>query len=185
MDRARGHDRPDPPGRRVLTGDLLLRRRAIEEGKLPQHIFPQALPLDVLLHHTFPRALFQSLSFAPSYTARLWGALDVAVLVAAAIGFARAMRWTGATAFAVVAAIVFGGTLGLCTGYGKSLAELAVLVVVMRRSARVSCGRSRASRSRHRDPLAIALHRSGSCSSRPRSSRGRSARGVTESRAAR
>ena len=119
------------PDNAFFTGDLLLRRRAIEEGKLPEHIFPQALPLDVLIHFTIPRELFLRAGFVASDTARLWGALDAAALAAAAVAFTRALRFAGAAAFAVTAAIVFGGTLALCTGYGKSLAELAVLAVAI------------------------------------------------------
>ena len=150
------------PDNAFFTGDLLLRRRAIEEGKLPQNIFPQALPLDVLIHFTIPRELFLRAGFVASDTARLWGALDAAALAAAAVAFVRALRFAGAAAFAVTASIVFGGTLALCTGYGKSLAELAVLAVaipafgarvVREDRGHLALGVAVA--------LAIALHRSG------------------------
>ncbi len=150
------------PDNAFFTGDLLLRRRAIEEGKLPENIFPQALPLDVLIHFTIPRELFLRAGFVASDTARLWGALDAAALAAAAVAFTRALRFAGAAAFAATAAIVFGGTLALCTGYGKSLAELAVLAVTI-----PAFGARVVREDRGHLPLgiavalAIALHRSG------------------------
>src|SRR5207249_2407721 len=49
----------------LMTGDFLLRRRAVDEARLPELIFPQALPLDVYLHYTLPRQLLVGFQVSP------------------------------------------------------------------------------------------------------------------------
>ncbi len=119
------------PDHTESTGDFILRRRAVEEGRLPSLVFPQALPLDAWLHYTLPRWLFVHRGIAASVTARAWGAFDAALLALCAVEFARALDVTGGAALAAVGVVLFGGPLALFTGYGKGLAELTVLVAAV------------------------------------------------------
>jgi len=113
------------------VGDFLLRQGTVEMGGDPATLFPQALPLDVLLHFHLPRALQGAQLMPVNQTGRLFGALDAALLALLAASFARTLALRGLAALAVWTAVVFGGYLGLFTGYNKSLAELVVLVVAV------------------------------------------------------
>ena len=150
------------PDETHMTGDFILRRQAIEENRTPETVFPQAMPLDVWLHYTLPRALFTQAHVRANLEARVWGALDAAAIGWLAVAFARAFSFSGTAALAVAASVAFGGWLALFTGDGKGLAELVVLAlaiatwgadVVARNRGHVRLGLAAA--------LAIAIHRAG------------------------
>lgn len=118
------------PDRAFLTGDLLLRQRAIEKGLSPAVLFPQALPLDVWVHHDLPRAL-AGFGIGATGFARAWGALEAGLIALLAVELSRALRLRGGPAIAATGATVFTGALALCTGYGKGLGEVTVAVAAV------------------------------------------------------
>ena len=145
-----------------MTGDFILRRRAIDEARDPASVFPQSLPLDVWLHYTVPRWLFTQMGLLALDEARLWGALDAAAIGWLAVAFARAFAFEGAAALAATAGVAFGGWLALFTGYGKGLAELVVLVLAIAAWGADVAGRDRAHlRLGIATALAVAIHRAG------------------------
>lgn len=119
------------PDRLRFLGDFLLRFGTAERALAPAGLFPQALPLDVLLHYTLPRAAGAALGLDVNVTARLLGALEAGALAALAIAFARVLGLRGAAACAAVALVTFGGYLGVFTGYAKAIAEMTVLTVAV------------------------------------------------------
>jgi len=119
------------PDRLSFTGDFLLRQGAALEPLPPRHLFPQALPLDVALHYHLPRLLLRAGVADTAVAARLIGALEAAALAALALAFARAHRWRGPAALAAATIVLFGGWLGLFTGYGKAFSELTVLAAAI------------------------------------------------------
>ena len=116
------------PDRVHYVGDFLMREGTVEAGVDPSGIWPQAQPLDVLLHDTLPRALELRHVGDALQMSRVTGAIEAALLAWLAIAFARAIAARGAVALAVACTVFFGGTLGLFTGYGKAFSELIVLV---------------------------------------------------------
>jgi tetratricopeptide (TPR) repeat protein len=115
------------PDRLRLVGDFLLRFGTAEHALKPSALFPQALPLDVLLHYRLARLLDGSLGMDVNTSARLLGALEAASLGVLAVAFARALALRGATSLAASAVVLFGGYLGMFTGYGKAIAEVSLL----------------------------------------------------------
>ena len=116
------------PDRVRFVGDFLLRQGTVEQGGQPGVLFPQALPLDVLLHYQLPRALTAARVLDANGAARVLGAVEAALLATLACAFARALALRGAASAAVAAAVFFGGTLGMFTGYSKAFAEMTLLV---------------------------------------------------------
>jgi len=119
------------PDRVRFVGDFILRQGAIEEAGLPSALFPQALPLDVLLHVTLPAALAGTGLVGANGAARLVGAAEAVLLVTLALAFARALTLRGVPALATAAAVFFGGYLGLYAGYSKANGELALITVTV------------------------------------------------------
>ncbi|HEY6100125.1 MAG TPA: hypothetical protein VIW03_11880, partial [Anaeromyxobacter sp.] len=119
------------PDRVRFVGDFLLRQGTVEHAGRPADLFPQALPLDVLLHWRIPRLLESARLLDANGTARLLGAIEAALLALFAAGFARALALRGAAALAAAAIVFFGGPLGMFTGFGKAFAELVVLVAAV------------------------------------------------------
>ena len=115
------------PDRVRFVGDFLIRQGTVEEAIRPSQVWPQALPLDVLLHYTLPLAVSDLGLLDANGAARLLGALEAALLALAACAFARALALRGGASLAVAALAFFGGALGLFTGYSKAFAELVVL----------------------------------------------------------
>jgi tetratricopeptide (TPR) repeat protein len=147
------------PDRLRFVGDFLLRQGSAGQAIAPARVYPQALPLDVLLHFTLPRALAGSIG--PDAAARVVGAAGAAALAIVAIAFARTCGLRGVAALVAVCAALLGGWIALFTGYAKAFGPLAVLTaalaVAAMRVARdgrgfVALGASLA--------LALALHRS-------------------------
>jgi hypothetical protein len=129
------------PDQTHMTGDFILRRRAIEEGTLSVALSPQVMGLDVWLHYSLPRVLFERFQIPADTTARLWGAVDSALLALSGVVFARALRLRGAAAFAATGVIVCSGALALFTGYGKGLADEVVTVAAVSALGTLAIGR--------------------------------------------
>jgi len=115
------------PDRVRFVGDFLIRQGTVEEAIRPGRVWPQALPLDVLLHYTLPLAISNAGVTDANGVARLLGAIEAALLALTACAFARALALRGASALAVAAVAFCGGALGLFTGYSKAFAEMVVL----------------------------------------------------------
>jgi hypothetical protein len=115
------------PDRVRFVGDFLIRQGTVEEAIRPGRVWPQALPLDVLLHYTLPLAISEAGVTDANGAARGLGAIEAALLALAACAFARALALRGASALAVAAVAFCGGALGLFTGYSKAFAEMVVL----------------------------------------------------------
>jgi len=119
------------PDRVRFTGDFLLRQGTVEVAERPSQLFPQALPLDVLLHYHVPRVLTNALAIDANMAARLLGMLEAGGLAALAIAFARTLGLSGGVAVATAAIVFFGGYLGMFTGFSKAFAEMCVLVAAV------------------------------------------------------
>jgi tetratricopeptide (TPR) repeat protein len=119
------------PDRVRFVGDFLLRQGAIEENVRPSTVFPQALPLDVLLHVTLPAWLMDQFALGAAAGVRALDALEAALLAALAAAYARALGLRGVAALTAMVTVLFGGALTLLTGYSKSLTELALLTAAV------------------------------------------------------
>jgi tetratricopeptide (TPR) repeat protein len=119
------------PDNTRFVGDFLLRQGTVEEEATPSIIFPQALPLDITLHVRLGRLLQSAHLLSANTSARVLGALEAALLAVCAAWLVRALALRGLAALAAWAVVVFGGYLGMFTGYSKSLAEMVVLVVAL------------------------------------------------------
>lgn len=119
------------PDRLRFVGDFLLRFGTAERALKPAALFPQALPIDVFLHYRLARLLDTWWGMDVNTSARLLGALEAAILGGLAVAFARALALRGAGAVAACALVLFGGYLGMFTGYGKAIAEVALLTVAV------------------------------------------------------
>jgi tetratricopeptide (TPR) repeat protein len=114
-----------------FVGDFLLRQGTVEQSGSPAVLFPQALPLDVLIHYTLPAALRKADLLSANGTARVIGMVNAALLTWLACGFVRVLGLRGAAALAAWSVVVFGGYLGMFTGYSKSLAELVMVALAL------------------------------------------------------
>jgi tetratricopeptide (TPR) repeat protein len=117
------------PDQLHLVGDFLLRHGTAERALEPAALFPQALPLDVLLHYRLPRFMADFFHVEVSLTERALGALEAGILAGLSSSFARALGLTGARRIAATLVALCGGFLGLYTGYGKAIAEMLLLTV--------------------------------------------------------
>jgi hypothetical protein len=118
------------PDRVRFVGDFLLRQGTVEVVEQPGRLFPQALPLDVFLHYAVPLKVTAAHVMTANGVARLLGAIEVGLLAALATMFARALELRGGAAFACAAVVLFGGYLGMFTGFSKAFAEMCVLMAV-------------------------------------------------------
>jgi len=118
------------PDRVRFVGDFLLRQGTVEIVERPGVLFPQALPLDVFLHYTLPLRLTAAHVLDANGAARLLGAVEAALLGGLACTFARTLELRGGAALACAAVVLFGGYLGMFTGFSKAFAEMSVLVAV-------------------------------------------------------
>jgi hypothetical protein len=119
------------PDNARFVGDFLLRQGTVEQSGSPATLFPQALPLDVLIHYTLPAALRKANLLSANDTARWLGVINAALLTWLASRFVRVLRLSGVAALAAWSVVVFGGYLGMFTGYSKSLAELVVVALAV------------------------------------------------------
>jgi hypothetical protein len=123
------------PDRLLFTGDLLLRQGTVGLNKDPALIFPQALPLDLLLHVRLPRLWIEHIGLptnqAANQAARIIGAGEAALLGVLALSFARALGLTGVASLSAAAVVFFGGYVGLFSGYNKAFADLCLIIVAV------------------------------------------------------
>lgn len=119
------------PDRVRFVGDFLQRQGTVEESMQPSSLFPQALPLDVLLHYHLPRWLADLGLADANGAARILGAIEAAVLVWVAVRFARVLRLRGGAALVCAATVVFGGYLGMFAGFGKAFAEMVLVAALL------------------------------------------------------
>ena len=119
------------PDRVRFVGDFLMRFGTDQRAVKPAALFPQALPLDVFLHYGILRALDAGLKMDVNTSARIIGSLECALLAVLAVAFARALGQRGSYAIATIAVVFFGGYLAMFTGYGKAIAEVALVTVAV------------------------------------------------------
>ena len=119
------------PDRTWYVGDFLLRQNTLEAQVSAAGWYPQALPLDLFLHDTVPRALMARLGLDPNGAGRLIGVIEAALLAGLAIQFVRVLGYRGTVVIACAAVIFFGGALTLFTGYDKAFSELCLLVAAV------------------------------------------------------
>ena len=118
------------PDRVRFVGDFLLRQGTVEVVERPGLLFPQALPLDVFLHYTLPLRITTAHVMDANTAARLLGAVEAALLGGWAATLSRTLELRGGAAFACAAVVLFGGYLGMYTGFSKAFTEMSVLVAV-------------------------------------------------------
>ena len=133
------------PDRVQFVGDFLLRQSTLQtQGALPALWYPQAMPLDLLIHDVLARVALAITGMHASTEGRVLGALEAATLAAIALSYARELRLRGVAAFAATSVLFFGGYLALFTGYNKCFTEMSLVVaaagVMMVRLARGSGG---------------------------------------------
>jgi hypothetical protein len=119
------------PDRVHFVGDFLVRLGAARENISATTLFPQAMPLDLFIHHSLPQAMAGALHADPLDAERILGALEAAILALLAIAFGRALELRGAAMLVTVATAALGGALALFTGYGKAFRELSVVVLAV------------------------------------------------------
>jgi hypothetical protein len=119
------------PDRLHFVGDFIVRLGAARENISATTLFPQAMPLDLFLHHTLPQVMAGAMHVDPLDAERIVGAFEAAILALLAVAFARALELHGAAALVTVAATALGGWLALFTGYGKAFRELSVVVLAV------------------------------------------------------
>jgi tetratricopeptide (TPR) repeat protein len=117
------------PDRTAFVGDFLLREGSVVEAVGTHTLFPQALPLDTVLHYRLAEWAANFHLLDVNATARALGAVEAFVLGALAVAFARAVRARGAAACLVAGAVAFTGALGLMSGYGKAFSEMCLLTL--------------------------------------------------------
>ena len=115
------------PDRLYFVGDFMMRLGSALGRVPPENVFPQATPLDLLLHYRLPVWLRSEFGVEPLLTERVLGAIKAALLAGLGVAYARALRLNGGAALATAAIVIFGGYLGLFTGFGKALGELVVI----------------------------------------------------------
>lgn len=115
------------PDKLRFVGDAQLRFGNLTVDEDPVKMFPQATPLDLLLHFRLPRALGDRLGIARPDVAYAMGCMWAIALAALAAIVARVCGTRGPVALATAAAVAFGGTLALTTGYLKAFVELSLL----------------------------------------------------------
>jgi hypothetical protein len=150
------------PDRVRFVGDFLLRQGTVEISEKSTIVFPQALPLDVLLHVNLPGWLLANGFTDANGAARVLGVFEIVLFAWLAIRLARVLALRGGAAFACAVTVFFGGYLCMFTGFGKAFAELCLLVawtavsgldLIRRGRGAVSVGLAVA--------IAATLHRSG------------------------
>lgn len=118
-----------------FVGDFLLRQGTVEVAELPGNLYPQALPFDVFLHYHLPLRLTETHMLDANGAARVLGVVEAALMATFATAFARTLELRGGAAFATAAVVLFGGYLGMFTGFSKAFAEMCVLIALAGASA--------------------------------------------------
>jgi tetratricopeptide (TPR) repeat protein len=150
------------PDRVGFVGDFLLRENTLAtEGVAVAQWYPQALPLDLGIHHHLARGLMLATGADAAVAGRLIGAFDVAILGWLAVRFAAGLGLRGAAAFVAASGVFWTGALTLFTGYNKAFAEMTLVIAAVG-----TCGVRAARTGRGLVPLllvtaaALTLHRS-------------------------
>lgn len=117
------------PDRVHFLGDFLLRQGASEEVTPSPELFPQALPLDLTIHVTFPVWATENLHWSANATSRGIDAVEAAILVLLAVWFARRVAPRGPGMLSTAAIVWWGGWLALLTGYSKAFSEIVLLLL--------------------------------------------------------
>jgi len=115
------------PDHLYFVGDFMMRLGSALGRVPPEKVFPQAMPLDLTLHYRLPVWLRSEFGVQPLITERVLGAIKAALLAVLAFAYARVLRLGGGAALAAAAIVIFGGYLGLLTGFGKALGEMVVI----------------------------------------------------------
>lgn len=148
--------------RGFFVGDFVLRLGIIRKSVPYARMFPQALPLDTLIHERLIGALAAVLNADPLTLERVLGAARAASLALLGVALARTLECRGAAAAAVAIVAATTGALGLSTGYAKGLADLALAVMAVGvLGLGVARGRGGLAALGVATALALALHRSG------------------------
>lgn len=118
------------PDRVRFVGDFLLREGTLSASgvKIPAW-YPQAMPLDLLVHDRLARPVMAALGLGANGYGRLLGVLEAGALGVVSTAFARAAGLRGAAATAATATLALGGALTLFTGYDKAFTEMFLLTV--------------------------------------------------------
>jgi tetratricopeptide (TPR) repeat protein len=120
------------PDQTFFVGDFLLRQTALQGRAGSFHaLYPQALPLDALLHDTLPRALRASLGLDDATVGRALGAVEAAALALLALRLARVLELRASAGLAVASVLFWSGALALLTGYNKAFAEMALVTAAV------------------------------------------------------
>lgn len=119
------------PDRAHAVGDFLLRQGTVELAAAPSVLYPQALPLDVLLHYRLPLFFADAHLLNAAQYGRALGALEAFLLGALSVALARAFGMRGLAAAALACAAAWTGALGLMSGYSKAFSEMALLTIAV------------------------------------------------------
>ncbi len=117
------------PDRTGFVGDFLLRVGILAEPGGFARMFPQAMPLDSLLHWWLPRELARLTHGDAGAVAYVTGLLEGALVAVLAVRFALTLELGGAARLTAGALVLFSSYLGLYTGYGKPTIEVALLAL--------------------------------------------------------
>ena len=150
------------PDLTLFTGDAVLRRSAVSGVADFDRLFPQAMPLDRLLHLVVPRALMSWTGASPETLASGLGVVEAAAFGALAVAFALGCGLRGLAALAATTTVAGGAALGLFTGYDKAFAEMCVVTLGFAVAGLGELGRGRPGwASGLLVAVALGLHRSG------------------------
>ena len=120
------------PDRAGFVGDFLLRENTLAtEGVALAQWYPQALPLDLGIHHHLAHGLMLATGASASDAGRLIGAFDAAILGALAVRFACELGLKGAPALLAASGVYWTGALTLFAGYNKAFAEMTLLIAAV------------------------------------------------------
>ena len=115
-----------------FVGDFLLRLDTLGAGIAdPKTWYPQAMPIDLALHHHLARALMLSEEISAAAFGRGLGVIEAALLAWLAARFATGLGLRGIAAAAAACTVFFGGTLTLFTGYNKAFSEMVLAVAAV------------------------------------------------------
>jgi len=115
--------------RGYFVGDFVLRLGIIRMNVPYARMFPQALPLDALIHERWIGSLASITRHDPLELERALGVARAAALALLGALLARSLGRRGAGAVAITIAAAATGALGLCTGYAKGLADFSLCVM--------------------------------------------------------
>ena len=115
-----------------FVGDFLLRENTLStEGIALAEWYPQALPLDLGIHHHVAHALMVGTGGSAADVGRLIGAFDAAILGWIAVRFASDLGLRGAAAWVATSGVFWTGALTLFTGYNKAFAEMTLVIAAV------------------------------------------------------